>query len=72
MFTVDVLYSRPETSFLWILNPMKTFKYIFWKNFKWKILTVLLILLLLLFLALFLYHMPSATVDLIWSLSSST
>ena len=29
-----IIIRRPDTSFLWFLNPWKTLKYIIWRNFK--------------------------------------
>ena len=53
---------RPDSSFLWLLNPMKTLKFIIWKNYKWLILKIVLLTCLSIFLALFIYAMPTATV----------
>ena len=52
------LASRPETSFLWFANPLKTFRYIIWRKYKWLMLGLLLLLLVVLFVALLLYAMP--------------
>ena len=61
-------HSRPDTSFLWFMNPLKTLKYILWKNWKWKILKIFLFLCFVAFLALFLYTVPEATVNKMWGL----
>lgn len=46
--------SRPDTSFIWFLNPLKSARYFLWHTYRW----LLLKLLLLLLLALFLYSLP--------------
>jgi hypothetical protein len=51
-------FRRPATSFLWFLNPWKSFRYIIWSHFKWYfVISVVLILVVLLF-ALFIYSAP--------------
>ena len=60
--------SRPDTSFLWIMNPMKAFKHIFWQNWKWVIVKLGLLILLIVFLGLFIYNMPRASVDKMYGL----
>ena len=60
--------SRPDTSFLWFTNPLKTFQYIIWDNWKWTILKLLLLILLIVFFGLFLYNMPQATVNKLYEL----
>lgn len=40
-------HRRPATSFAWFLSPWKAFRYILWKNYKWKILGLLVILIIL-------------------------
>jgi len=52
--------SRPDTSFLWFMNPLKTLKYIIWKNYKWLILKLFIVLLILCFIGLLIYTMPEA------------
>lgn len=49
---------RPETSFLWITSPWKTFKFIIWKKCKWVFIGILIALLLGLLLFLFIYAIP--------------
>lgn len=49
---------RPETSFMWFTSPWKTFKYIVWKNYKWKLLIALLIIFLVILVLLFIYAFP--------------
>lgn len=55
-------FSRPDTSFIWFLNPLKSIRYILWYRFKWVIIKVLIFLLLSALLALFFYNMPGYTV----------
>jgi len=54
--------NRPATSFLWITSPWKSWKYIIWQNYKWKILLVLGVLIFILWFALFIYYVPPAVV----------
>ncbi|KAF4796234.1 hypothetical protein TURU_086042 [Turdus rufiventris] len=53
-----VPYSRPDTSFIWFLNPLKSIKYLICTRYKWLIIKIVLALLLLIMVALFLYSMP--------------
>ncbi|XP_051982464.1 dysferlin-like isoform X2 [Xyrauchen texanus] len=50
---------RPETSFLWVSAPYKTFKFIVWRRFKWLILGLFLLFFIILFLGVFLYAFPN-------------
>lgn len=50
--------SRPDTSFIWFLNPLKSIKYLICTRYKWLIIKIVLALLLLIMVALFLYSMP--------------
>ncbi|GCC36688.1 hypothetical protein chiPu_0015185 [Chiloscyllium punctatum] len=50
--------NRPDTSFIWFMNPLKSIRYFIWHNYRWLILKILAIVLLLLLLGLFLYSMP--------------
>ena len=50
--------SRPDTSFIWFLNPLKSIKYILWHNYRWVILKAIIFMLLTLLIALFFYNMP--------------
>ncbi|ELU18291.1 hypothetical protein CAPTEDRAFT_1376 [Capitella teleta] len=54
--------NRPDSSFIWFLNPLKSIRYILWHNYKWVIIKALLFLLLAAILALFFYSMPGYTV----------
>lgn len=50
--------SRPDTSLMWFLSPLKSIRYFIWHNYRWLILKVLALMLLLLMLGLFLYSIP--------------
>lgn len=54
--------SRPDASFMWFLNPLKSIRYIVWHNYKWTIIKGLIILGLALMLFLFFYAVPGYTV----------
>lgn len=50
--------SRPDTSLMWFLGPLKSIRYFIWHNYRWLILKALGLILLLLMLGLFLYSIP--------------
>ncbi|XP_074751419.1 otoferlin-like [Athene noctua] len=50
--------NRPDTSFIWFLNPLKSIKYLICTRYKWLIIKMVLALLLIVMVALFLYSMP--------------
>uniref|UniRef100_A0A8C0IJ79 Otoferlin n=1 Tax=Bubo bubo TaxID=30461 RepID=A0A8C0IJ79_BUBBB len=50
--------NRPDTSFIWFLNPLKSIKYLICTRYKWLIIKIVLALLLIVMVALFLYSMP--------------
>ncbi|XP_060549087.1 otoferlin isoform X2 [Pantherophis guttatus] len=50
--------NRPDTSFIWFLNPLKSIRYLICTRYKWLIIKIVLALLLLIMVALFLYSMP--------------
>lgn len=52
------LSSRPDTTFLWFLSPLKAIRYLVCNRYKWLIIKIVLALLLLIMLGLFLYSMP--------------
>ncbi|XP_034856345.1 otoferlin isoform X2 [Mirounga leonina] len=54
--------NRPDTAFVWFLNPLKSIKYLICTRYKWLIVKIVLALLGLLLLALFLYSLPGYTV----------
>lgn len=51
-------FSRPDTTFLWFLSPLKAIRYLVCNRYKWLIIKIVLALLLLIMLGLFLYSMP--------------
>lgn len=50
--------SRPDTSLMWFMNPLKSIRFFIWHNYRWLILKALALLLLLLLVGLFLYSIP--------------
>ncbi|KYO37033.1 hypothetical protein Y1Q_0005859 [Alligator mississippiensis] len=50
--------NRPDTSFIWFLNPLKSIKYLICTRYKWLIIKIVLALLLIIMVGLFLYSMP--------------
>ncbi|XP_062502177.1 myoferlin-like isoform X2 [Corticium candelabrum] len=54
--------NRPDTSFLWFMNPWKTCKHILWKRLKWLIITLLIVIVIVAFVVLFFYNFPQYTV----------
>jgi len=42
------------------MNPLKTLKYIIWKNYKWLILKLLILVLIICFIGLLVYTLPGA------------
>ncbi|KAJ8009618.1 hypothetical protein DPEC_G00090770 [Dallia pectoralis] len=50
--------SRPDTTFLWFLSPLKAVRYLVCNRYKWLIIKIIVALLLLIMLGLFLYSMP--------------
>ena len=55
-------FSRPDSSFMWFLNPLKSIRYIIWHNHKWTILKIIFIIFFSLFLAMFFYALPGYTI----------
>lgn len=55
-------HSRPDTSFIWFLNPIKSIRHILWNNYKWLLLKILAIILITIMVALFIYSLPGYTV----------
>ncbi|CAF93742.1 unnamed protein product, partial [Tetraodon nigroviridis] len=49
---------RPTTSFNWFVNPMKTFIFLIWKQFKKYIIALVILAILTLFLGLIVYTLP--------------
>ncbi|XP_039959454.1 otoferlin-like [Bactrocera tryoni] len=54
--------NRPDASFMWFLNPLKSIRYIVWHNYKWAILKALLIFAIFFFIILFVYSVPGYSV----------
>ncbi|XP_068136042.1 otoferlin isoform X4 [Hyperolius riggenbachi] len=50
--------NRPDTSFIWFLNPLKSIRYFIWHTYRWLILKILILILFLLMVGLFLYSVP--------------
>ncbi|KAM9410752.1 fer-1-like protein 4 isoform 2-T2 [Pholidichthys leucotaenia] len=50
--------NRPTTSFNWFVNPVKTFIFLIWRNYKKYIIALVIIAILTLFLVLILYTIP--------------
>ena len=50
--------SRPDTSLMWFLSPLRSIRYFIWHNYRWLILKILGLALLLLMLGVFLYSLP--------------
>ncbi|CAG0901311.1 unnamed protein product [Darwinula stevensoni] len=53
--------NRPDSSFLWFVNPMKSLRFILWHNYKWLLIKVLAIAGLALLFLLFFYSLPGYT-----------
>ncbi|CAG9763070.1 unnamed protein product [Ceutorhynchus assimilis] len=54
--------NRPDSSFMWFMNPIKSIRYILWHNYKWTILKLLIIIGLAIIILLFFYSIPGYTV----------
>nr|CAH7741241.1 unnamed protein product [Callosobruchus chinensis] len=54
--------NRPDSSFMWFMNPLKSIRYIVWHNYKWTILKLFIILGLAIIILLFVYSVPGYTV----------
>lgn len=52
------LNSRPDTTFLWFLSPLKAVRYLVCTRYKWLIIKIILALLLVIMVILFIYSMP--------------
>ena len=51
-------HSRPDTTFLWFISPLKAIRYLICNRYKWLIIKIVLALLVLAMLGLFIYSMP--------------
>ncbi|KAG5866594.1 hypothetical protein JTB14_013113 [Gonioctena quinquepunctata] len=54
--------NRPDSSFMWFMNPLKSIRYIIWHNYKWTILKLFIIIGLAIIILLFFYSIPGYTV----------
>ncbi|XP_032668321.1 otoferlin-like isoform X1 [Odontomachus brunneus] len=54
--------NRPDASFMWFLNPLKSIKYIVWHNYKWAILKAIVAIGLIVLMLLFFYAIPGYSV----------
>lgn len=54
--------NRPATSFRWFTSPLKTLRYIIWRNYKWIIIGILITLIIVAAVVVFLYSMPGYSV----------
>ncbi|CAH1957374.1 unnamed protein product [Acanthoscelides obtectus] len=54
--------NRPDASFLWFKNPLKSLKLLVCRRYKWKMICCLLIVFGVLFLASTLYSLPGYTI----------
>ena len=52
---------RPDTSFLWLTSPLRTFKYIIWRRYKCSFLLLFLFILFAFFFLMAIYTMPVST-----------
>ena len=50
--------SRPATSFAWFSSPLKTFKHIIWKFYKWHIIIGIVMVFVVIGLVIFIYSAP--------------
>ena len=49
---------RPDTSFLWFASPLRTFKFIVWRRYRWTFILISLLILLVLLILMMIYTMP--------------
>ncbi|XP_043482896.1 otoferlin-like isoform X2 [Leptopilina heterotoma] len=54
--------NRPDASFMWFVNPLKSIKYIVWHNYKWAILKATFVIALIILIILFFYAIPGYSV----------
>lgn len=62
MFIYALFCSRPDASFMWFLNPLKSIRYIIWHNYKWRIIKGTIFLAIAFMMLLFFYAIPGYTV----------
>uniref|UniRef100_A0A8C4X0F3 Otoferlin a n=1 Tax=Eptatretus burgeri TaxID=7764 RepID=A0A8C4X0F3_EPTBU len=53
--------NRPDTSFLWFLNPLKSFRYFICFRYKWLITKIFVFVLIIALLVMFVYNLPGYT-----------
>jgi len=51
--------NRPDTSFVWFMNPLKSLRYLICARFKWLIIKIIIVVILLALIVLFIYSSPS-------------
>ena len=56
-------FSRPDSTLMWFLQPLKSLAFMLWRNHKWLIIKLVLISLLAFVLALFIYSTPGNSFD---------
>ncbi|KAL3275040.1 hypothetical protein HHI36_019812 [Cryptolaemus montrouzieri] len=54
--------NRPDASFVWFMNPLKSMRYVLWHNYKWTILKFLIITGMAIMILLFFYAIPGYSV----------
>ncbi|XP_032526397.2 otoferlin-like [Danaus plexippus] len=54
--------NRPDASFMWLLNPLKSIRYIMWHNHKWDILKYSFIIIVAVMILLLVYAVPGYTI----------
>ncbi|XP_060519219.1 otoferlin-like isoform X2 [Cylas formicarius] len=50
--------NRPDSSFMWFMNPIKSIRYILWHNYKWTILKLLVVVGIAIIILVFFYSVP--------------
>ncbi|CAH2103117.1 unnamed protein product [Euphydryas editha] len=50
--------NRPDASFMWLLNPLKSIRYIMWHNYKWHIVKCGAVTFVAFFILIFMYAVP--------------
>ena len=53
-----IITRRPDSSFLWMMHPLKTLKYALWFNYRTLIIKVIILACFVILLVLFFYAMP--------------
>ncbi len=54
------LPNRPKDSFLWFMAPLRTFRFVVWKNYKCLIIQIILLMFFAIFVLIFVYQLPSS------------